>query len=82
MAEIFYRDAIRDAIREEMLRDERVFVMGEDVAIYGGAYGATRGLYEEFGEERVRDTAISEAAMVGAGVGAAMAGLRPVSEIV
>jgi len=81
MAEIFYRDAIRDAIREEMLRDERVFVMGEDVAVYGGAYGATRGLYEEFGEERVRDTAISEAAIVGAAVGAAMAGLRPVAEI-
>ena len=81
MAEIFYREAVRDAIREEMLRDERVFVMGEDVAIYGGAYGATRGLYEEFGEERVRDTAISEAAIVGAAVGAAMAGLRPVAEI-
>ena len=81
MAEIFYREAVRDAIREEMLRDERVFVMGEDVAIYGGAYGATRGLYEEFGEERVRDTAISEGAIVGAAVGAAMAGLRPVAEI-
>ncbi|KPJ59594.1 MAG: hypothetical protein AMS15_06855 [Planctomycetes bacterium DG_23] len=64
-----------------MLRDERVFVMGEDVAIYGGAYGATRGLYEEFGEERVKDTPISEAAIIGAAAGAAMCGLRPVAEI-
>jgi len=81
MPEIFYWEAVRDALREEMLRDERVFVMGEDVAIYGGAYGATRGLYEEFGEERVRDTAISEAAIIGAAAGAAMCGLRPVAEI-
>jgi len=79
--EIFYWEAIRDALREEMLRDERVFVMGEDVAIYGGAYGATRGLYEEFGEERVKDTPISEAAIIGAAAGAAMCGLRPVAEI-
>jgi pyruvate/2-oxoglutarate/acetoin dehydrogenase E1 component len=64
-----------------MLRDERVFVMGEDVAIYGGAYGATRDLYEEFGEDRVRDTPISEAAIAGAAVGAAMMGYRPVAEI-
>jgi len=81
MAIIEYRQAIRDAIREEMLRDERVFVMGEDIGIYGGAYGATRGLYEEFGPERVRDTAISEAAISGGAVGAAMAGMRPVAEI-
>jgi len=81
MAEIHYWQAIRDALREEMLRDERVFVMGEDVGIYGGAYGATRGLYEEFGPERVRDTAISEAAIAGAAVGAAMCGYRPVAEI-
>jgi len=81
MAEKFYWEAIRDALREEMLRDERVFVMGEDVAIYGGAYGATRDLYEEFGEDRVRDTPISEAAIAGAAVGAAMVGLRPVAEI-
>lgn len=81
MPEIFYWEAIRDALREEMLRDERVFVMGEDVAIYGGAYGATRGLYEEFGEERVKDTPISEAAIIGAAAGAAMCGLRPVAEI-
>ncbi len=81
MAKRFYWEAIRDALREEMLRDETVFIMGEDVAIYGGAYGATRGLYEEFGEERVRDTAISENAIVGAATGAAMMGMRPVAEI-
>ncbi len=81
MAEIHYWQAIRDALREEMLRDERVFVMGEDIGIYGGAYGATRGLYEEFGPERVRDTGISEAAIAGAAVGAAMCGYRPVVEI-
>jgi len=81
MPEVFYWEAIRDALREEMLRNERVFVMGEDVGIYGGAYGATRGLYEEFGEERVRDAPISEAAIAGAAVGAAMAGYRPVAEI-
>lgn len=81
MAQKFYREAIRDALAEEMRRDPRVFVMGEDVAIYGGAYSATKGLYEEFGEERVRDTAISEAAIAGAAVGAAMAGMRPVAEI-
>ncbi len=81
MAEIHYWQAIRDGLREEMIRDERVFVMGEDVGIYGGAYGATRGLYEEFGPERIRDTAISEAAIAGAAVGAAMCGYRPVAEI-
>ena len=81
MAEKFYWEAVKDAIREEMLRDDRVFVMGEDVGIYGGAYGATRGLYEEFGEERVRDTAISEAAIAGAACGAALLGMRPIAEI-
>jgi len=81
MAEKFFWEAVRDAMREEMIRDERVFVMGEDVAIYGGAYGATRGLWEEFGDERVRDTAISEAAIAGAATGAAMAGMRPVAEV-
>jgi pyruvate/2-oxoglutarate/acetoin dehydrogenase E1 component len=81
MAVIMYREAIRDALAEEMRRDPRVFVMGEDVAIYGGAYSATQGLVQEFGEERVRDTAISEMAITGAAVGAAMAGLRPVAEI-
>jgi len=81
MPEITYREAVRDALAEEMRCDERVFVMGEDVAIYGGAYQATKGLLEEFGEERVRDSAISEAAIAGAAVGAAMCGFRPVAEI-
>ena len=68
-------------LREEMKRDPAVFVMGEDVGLYGGAYGATRGLFDEFGPERVRDTPISEATIAGAAVGAAMTGLRPVAEI-
>jgi 2-oxoisovalerate dehydrogenase E1 component len=79
--QIDFRQAVQEAIREEMLRDPKVFVMGEDVGLYGGAYGATRGLFEEFGEERVRDTPISEATIGGAAVGAAMAGMRPVAEI-
>jgi 2-oxoisovalerate dehydrogenase E1 component len=78
---ISYSQALVEAMREEMLRDERVFVMGEDVGLYGGAYGATRGLWQEFGEWRVLDTPISEATIGGAAVGAAMAGLRPVAEI-
>lgn len=78
---ILYREAIQEAMREEMQRDPNVFVMGEDVGLYGGAYGATRGLFEEFGSERVRDTPISEATIGGAAVGAAMSGLRPVAEI-
>ena len=81
MPETHYWQAVRDALREEMIRDPRVFILGEDVGIYGGAYGATRGLFEEFGPERVRDTAISEAAIAGAAVGAAMCGYRPVAEI-
>jgi len=81
MKEIMYWQAINEAFVEEMNRDPKVFIMGEDVAIYGGAYAVTRGLHEKFGEERVRDTAISEAAIVGAGLGAAMTGLRPVVEI-
>jgi len=76
-----YWEAIRDALREEMLRDKSVFVMGEDVGLYGGAYGATRGLFDEFGPERVKDTPISEALIGGAAVGAAMTGMRPVAEI-
>ncbi len=78
---IRYWQAIQEALREEMIRDPKVFLMGEDIGIYGGAYGATRGLIEEFGDERVRDTPISEATIGGAAVGAAMAGLRPVAEI-
>lgn len=81
MRKITYRQALNEALREEMLRDESVFVMGEDVGIYGGAYGVTRGLYDEFGPERVRDTPISEAAIAGAAAGAAMTGMRPVAEI-
>ncbi len=76
-----YREALVEAMREEMKRDEHVFVMGEDVGLYGGAYGATRGLFKEFGAERVRDTPISEAAIAGSAVGAAMCGMRPVAEI-
>jgi pyruvate/2-oxoglutarate/acetoin dehydrogenase E1 component/TPP-dependent pyruvate/acetoin dehydrogenase alpha subunit len=76
-----YAIAIRDALREEMLRDPSVFVMGEDVGLYGGAYGATRDLWKEFGDARVKDTPISEALIGGAAVGAAMTGMRPVSEI-
>jgi len=78
---VTYRQALVEAAREEMLRDERVFIMGEDVGLYGGAYGATRGLYKEFGFERVKDTPISEATIAGSAVGAAMCGLRPIAEI-
>jgi pyruvate/2-oxoglutarate/acetoin dehydrogenase E1 component/TPP-dependent pyruvate/acetoin dehydrogenase alpha subunit len=78
---IRYGQALQEAMREEMLRDPSVFVMGEDVGLYGGAYGATRGLFDEFGPDRVRDTPISEATIGGAAVGAAMAGMRPVAEI-
>jgi 2-oxoisovalerate dehydrogenase E1 component len=79
--QIRYWEALNEALQEELDRDERVFIMGEDVGLYGGAYGATRGLFEKYGPERVRDTAISEAAIGGAAVGAAMTGMRPVAEI-
>ena len=75
------REALRAALREEMLRDERVFVMGEEVGEWQGTHRVTRGLLEEFGAKRVRDTPISEMAIAGAAVGAAMAGLRPVAEL-
>lgn len=78
---VTYLEAIREALAEEMRRDERVFVIGEDVGAYGGAFGATRGLFEEFGERRVIDTPISEALIVGAATGAALMGLRPVAEM-
>lgn len=81
MREISYSHAINEALDEVMAKDDSVFLMGEDVGIYGGAYGVTRGLFEKYGEERVRDTAISEAAIVGAGIGAAITGMRPVVEI-
>jgi pyruvate dehydrogenase E1 component subunit beta len=76
-----YRDAIRMALREAMQRDSRVFLMGEDVGRYGGSYAVSKGLLEEFGEERIRDTPLSESAFVGAGIGAALGGMRPIVEI-
>ncbi len=76
-----YRDALREAIREEMLRDERVFIMGEDIAGYGGTYAVSKGLVEEFGEKRVRDTPLAEEVITGAAIGAALGGLRPILEI-
>jgi pyruvate dehydrogenase E1 component beta subunit len=78
---ITFAQAIRTALREEMKRDERVILFGEDVGYYGGVYGATVGLQKEFGEDRVRDTPISEMAIAGVAVGAALAGYRPVAEI-
>jgi len=81
MREITYAQAIREALREEMARDDSVFLMGEDVGRYGGAFGVSYGLVDEFGEERVRDTPISEAAIMGAATGAALVGMRPVAEI-
>ena len=81
MRKISYAEALQEAMREEMLRDKSVFLMGEDIGLYGGAYGATRGLYEEFGSDRVIDTPISEATIGGAAVGAAMSGMRPIAEI-
>jgi pyruvate dehydrogenase E1 component beta subunit len=76
-----YREAMRAAIREAMQRDERVFLMGEDVGRYGGCYAVSLGLLEEFGPERIRDTPLSESAFTGAGIGAALGGMRPIVEI-
>ncbi len=76
-----YREALRQAIREALLGDERVFLMGEDVGAYGGCFGVSKGLLEEFGGERIRDTPLSESAFVGAGIGAAMGGMRPIVEV-
>jgi pyruvate dehydrogenase E1 component beta subunit len=76
-----YREAMREAIRAAMRADERVFLMGEDVGPYGGSFGVSLGLLEEFGPERIRDTPLSESAFVGAGIGAAIAGMRPIVEI-
>jgi pyruvate/2-oxoglutarate/acetoin dehydrogenase E1 component len=78
---ITYREACRQAIREAILADPRVFLMGEDVGRYGGCYAVTKGLLEELGEERIRDTPLSESAFVGAGIGAAIAGMRPIVEV-
>jgi len=81
MAELSYRDAVIRGISQEMTRDERVVLIGEDIGKAGGVFKATLGLYEQFGEKRVRDTPISEQAILGAAMGAAMTGLRPVAEI-
>src|SRR6478672_3452833 len=81
MTQMRMREALRDAMAEEMRRDESVFVMGEDVAVFQGAFKVTEGLLDEFGERRVRDTPISENTIVGTGVGAAMGGLRPIVEL-
>src|ERR671934_1464739 len=81
MAELTYREAVRDALSRAMRDDEDIFVMGEDIAEMGGSMGVTTGMLEEFGPERVRNTPISEAAIIGAGIGAAMQGMRPVVEI-
>lgn len=76
-----YREAVRVALREALQRDHRVFLMGEDVGRYGGTYAVSKGLLEEFGEERIRDTPLSESAFVGAGIGAAIGGMRPIVEV-
>ncbi len=81
MRTITYRDALREGIREEMLRDERIFILGEDIAGYGGTYAVSKGLFEEFGEKRVRDTPLAEEAITGAAIGAALGGLRPILEL-
>ncbi|MBW6505133.1 MAG: pyruvate dehydrogenase (acetyl-transferring) E1 component subunit alpha [Rhodobacteraceae bacterium] len=80
-AETTYRDAIRAAITEAMLRDEKVFLMGEDVGAYGGCYAVSKGMLAEFGPDRIRDTPLSESGFTGAGIGAAMAGMRPIVEL-
>lgn len=79
--ELTYAEAIREAIRQAMEQDERVFLLGEDVGVYGGAFGVSAGLIDQFGEERIRDTPISEAAIAGACIGAALTGMRPIGEI-
>ena len=81
MATTTYREAVRTAIREALVKDPRVFLMGEDVGKYGGSYAVSKGLLEEFGPDRIRDTPLSESAFVGAGIGAALGGLRPIVEV-
>jgi pyruvate dehydrogenase E1 component beta subunit len=81
MTKTTYREAVRGGLREALLGDPRVFLMGEDVGRYGGAYACSRGLLEEFGSERIRDTPLSESAFVGAGIGAALGGMRPIVEV-
>lgn len=81
MSATSYRAALREALREALQRDERVFLMGEDVGRYGGTYAVSKGLLEEFGEQRIRDTPLSESGFVGAGIGAALNGMRPIVEV-
>src|SRR5207247_8317624 len=81
MPEMTYREAVRDALSQAMRKDDDVFIMGEDIAEMGGSMGVTQGMLAEFGPERVRNTPISEMALVGAGIGAAMQGMRPVVEV-
>jgi acetoin:2,6-dichlorophenolindophenol oxidoreductase subunit beta len=81
MREITYLEAVREAMSQEMRRNEDVFILGEDIGVYGGAFGVTRGMIEEFGTERVRNTPISEAAISGTAVGAALTGMRPILEL-
>lgn len=81
MTMLTYRDALKEGIRQAMTQDKRVFLMGEDVGLYGGGYAVSKGLLEEFGPERIRDTPLSESGFVGAGIGAALGGMRPIVEI-
>jgi len=81
MREITYGEAACEAISEEMEKDKRIFYMGEDVGRFGGAYGTTKGLWEKFGDERIKDTPMSEAAIIGYALGAAITGMRPIAEI-
>ncbi len=81
MIDTTYRDAVKQAIRDAMIRDDRVFLMGEDVGAYGGCYAVSKGLMEEFGEDRIRDTPLAESGFTGAGIGAAVAGMRPIVEL-
>jgi len=81
MAKITMREAISQALWEEMERDERVFIMGEEVGVWGGTYAVTKGFYDHFGEKRVRDTPIAESVIIGCAIGAALTGLRPVAEL-
>ncbi|PWJ19252.1 pyruvate dehydrogenase (acetyl-transferring) E1 component subunit alpha [Jannaschia seohaensis] len=81
MLEMTYREAVKQGIRDAMLKDERVFLMGEDVGAYGGCYAVSKGLMEEFGADRIRDTPLSESGFTGAGIGAAAAGMRPIVEV-
>src|SRR5512139_3993695 len=81
VVEMSYREAVREALRDAIKRDDRVFLMGEDVGRYGGCYAVSHGLLAEFGPERIRDTPLSESGFTGAGIGAAMAGMRPIVEL-